>query len=200
MSDDTVIVYVVDDDPSVRRSLSALLKAHDFEPQTFGSAEEFLDDHDPEVNACLVVDVRMPGMSGIDLQNRLRERNSRLAVIVISGHGDIPTAVEAMRAGAIDFIEKPFDANALVESVRRAHGALQSGNGQTGLPAEEVAKRLERLTPREREVLDHLVLGEINKVIAHKLDISQRTVEIHRARIKEKMEAQSLSDLIRMML
>jgi two-component system response regulator FixJ len=200
MNDANGTVYVVDDDPSVRRSLHALLKAHGFDADAFSSAKEFLDHFDGSMSGCLVVDVRMPGMSGLELQKQLAERRGGLSVIVISGHADIPTAVEAMRAGALDFIEKPFDEETLINAVRRALEVRRSGGDQQGLPADELETRLQRLTPREREVLDHLVLGEINKVIAHKLGISQRTVEIHRARIKEKMEAQSLADLIRMML
>lgn len=200
MTDANGSVYVVDDDPSVRRSLRALLKAHGFDAQPFSSAHEFLDQFESEMNGCLVVDVRMPGMNGLELQRHLAEKQSALAIVVISGHGDIPTAVEAMRAGAVDFIEKPFDEETLIDAVRRALVVGRLGADQRSLPPDQLEKRLQRLTPREREVLDHLVLGEINKVIAHKLKISQRTVEIHRARIKEKMEAQSLADLIRMML
>ncbi|MDA0705019.1 MAG: response regulator [Proteobacteria bacterium] len=199
MTDAASTVYIVDDDRAVRLSLAALLKAHGFMREVFASAAAFLDALTADSDGCVVLDVRMPGMSGLDLQRRLAKDGVPLPVIIISGHGDIPMAVEAMRVGAVDFLEKPCPPERVLSAVRQA--LEDRGKPDRGLvPPAEVAERLERLTPREREVLDHLILGKINKVIARDLGISQRTVEIHRARIKEKLEAPSLADLIRMML
>lgn len=192
-------VYVVDDDAAVRDSLCALLEASGFLVRAFVSGNAFLD-HLPEVtNGCLITDVRMPGLSGIEVHQALIDRGIALPVIIISGHGDLPMAVKAMKAGAVDFIEKPFDAALLTASVTSAMD--QSAADQQA--AHEVAKieaRLDRLTARERQVLDQLVVGNLNKVIAFNLDISPRTVEIHRARAMEKMQARNLAHLVRMAL
>ncbi len=192
-----LMVYVVDDDPSALRSLCALLSAHGFKTAPFRSAEAFLAAFNPARNACLLLDLRMPGMSGIELQRELKAQGHRLPIVMLTGHGDVPAAVESMKAGAIDFIEKPCSEDQLFRALEAASNAL-ANRPTPGVPAAVVAERLARLTGREREVLDHLVLGKTNKQIAEDLGISQRTVEIHRARIREKMDVRGLSDLIRM--
>ena len=196
-------VYVVDDDPGMRESLRFLLEAQRIDAEVFGSARAFLDVGGAAKSGCLVVDVRMPDMNGLELQQHLAKLGSRLAVILMTGYGDVPMAVNAMRAGAFDFLEKPFADDALIGSVRRAlaHAQAQSRE-RAARPADaaDVARRLGLLTPREREVLDHLVLGSPHKVIAHALEISPRTVEVHRARIMQKMEARNLAHLVQLML
>ena len=191
-------VYVVDDDADVRDSLRLLLSASDFRVEVFDSAHAFLE-HAHAAHACLVTDVRMPGMDGLALQEELSRRGETLPVIIMTGHGDVPLAVRAMRAGAIDFLEKPFDGEALLASVDRAL-ARRSEDLSRGAAAEAAAGHLAHLTEREREVMDLLVLGKANKVIAFELDISPRTVEIHRARVMEKTGAKSLADLVRLAL
>lgn len=191
-------VYVVDDDPDVRDSLKLLLEASEYTVAAFDSANAFLD-HPRERNACLLTDVRMPGMDGLALQEELLKRKDMLPVIIMTGHGDVPLAVRAMRAGALDFLEKPFDEDALVASVRRAL-ELHSQTLSRSSIAEAARSQLSQLTERERQVLDLLVQGKPNKVIAFELDISPRTVEIHRARVMEKMQARSLADLVRVTL
>ena len=193
------IVFVVDDDEAVRDSLMALLDAVGLKAEAYGSAQDFLDAYDPSRPGCLVLDVRMPGMSGLELQKKLAASHFRLPVIIITGHGDIPMAVEAMKAGAVDFIEKPFREDALLDGIRLA--LAQCAPAPRGEAASaELIGRIAQLTPREREVLERLVIGEPNKVIAFGLGISPRTVEIHRARVMAKMEARSLSQLVRMAL
>lgn len=191
-------VYVVDDDPSVLRSLCALLNAYGHATEGFESAEAFLAGFDAARPACLLLDLRMPGMSGLDLQRHLAETGVRLPIIMITGHGDVPAAVKAIRAGAIDFIEKPGSEAQILAAIEAAADVL-ANRPQPSIPRDVVSTRLARLTEREREVLDHLVQGKINKEIARDLRISQRTVEIHRARVRAKMEARGLSDLIRML-
>jgi two-component system response regulator FixJ len=188
-------VYIVDDDPDVRDSLRLLLEASDFVVETFDSAAGFLGAAHA-ANACLVTDVRMPGMDGLALQEELARRKNHIPVIIMTGHGDVPLAVRAMRAGAIDFLEKPFEEDALVASVNRA--LEQRSQSLNKISATEAAmEQLSLLTERERQVLDLLVAGNPNKVIAYELQISPRTVEIHRARVMEKMHARSLADLVR---
>jgi FixJ family two-component response regulator len=190
-------VYVVDDDPSVRNSLRALLVAHRFEVVVFSSAEDFLGGADRDVPACLLLDLRMPGMSGMELLAHLQQESIGFPIIILTAHGDVPVAVRAMKAGALDFIQKPVMEAHILSAIEHAAQVL-ADRPPAALPKEEVARRLARLTTREREVLDHLVLGQTNKTIADELGISQRTVEIHRARIREKLEARGLADLIRM--
>jgi two-component system, LuxR family, response regulator FixJ len=191
-------VYVVDDDADVRDSLRILLEASDFHVETFDSAITFLACKHA-AQACLVTDVRMPGMDGLALQEELSRREQKLPVIIMTGHGDIPLAVRAMRAGAIDFLEKPFDEDALIASVKRALEARSLSLSRSSA-TQHAQEQLSHLTERERQVLDLLVLGKPNKVIAYELDISPRTVEIHRARVMEKMHARSLADLVRLAL
>jgi two-component system response regulator FixJ len=196
-------VYVVDDDASMRESLRFLFEAQDVAAEFFASAREFLAAGGAAKAGCLVVDVRMPEMNGLELQQELAKQDSPLVVILMTGHGDVPMAVSAMRAGAFDFIEKPFADDVLLEGVRRALEQAKARDRQrVGKPAEaaDVTRRLAALTPREREVLDHLVRGSPHKVIAHELKISPRTIEVHRARIMQKMEARNLAELVRLML
>jgi two-component system, LuxR family, response regulator FixJ len=195
---DDFLIYVVDDDAAVLRSLSLLLQSHGFAVEPCVSAATFLERFDPDRRACLLLDLRMPGMDGAELQRRLVEEGHRLPIVMLTGHGDVPAAVRAMRQGAIDFIEKPVDEAHLLSAIEEARAVL-TNRPRRSVPREVVAERLARLTPREREVLDHLVLGRLNKEIAQALGISQRTVEIHRARIREKMEARGISDLIMML-
>lgn len=191
-------VYVVDDDAAVRRSCAILLQAHGFKSTPCASAAEFLEKYEPSEDACIVLDIRMPEMSGLELQAHLTEKGIPIPVIILTGHGDVPAAVKAIKAGAIDFIEKPADASALLASLEEARAVLRN-KPRSMVPQEEVRSRLQLLTDREREVLDHLVLGKLNKEIAESLGISQRTVEIHRARVREKMQARGISDLIMML-
>ncbi len=189
-------VFVVDDDPDIRDSLSMLLQANGYVTDTFESATSFLASDAPESVGCLIVDVQMPEMDGITLQKELVARRSPLQVIVMTGHADIPIAVGAMKAGAVDFLEKPFDEPVLLDSVRRALDRASTA-GDQAKEARNAAARIALLTERERQVLDLIVAGKANKVIAHELSISPRTVEIHRARVMEKMDAGNLADLVR---
>lgn len=192
-------VFVVDDDGAVRDSLRALLEVEGMTVATFGSAKEFLSAYNPTWSGCLLTDLRMPYMSGLELQSKLMANGSSLSVVVVSGHGDIALAVQALRAGAVDFIEKPYTDEAILTAVRLAHASgRHARRGEVSVA--EVGARLAKLTPREHQVLDQLVIGQRNKVIAYELGISPRTVEIHRARVMEKMRAQSLSHLVRMAL
>jgi len=191
-------VFVVDDDMGIRDSLRILLETSGLKVRGFNSAEAFLSDTALK-RGCLIVDVRMPGMSGLELQEEIVRRQIPLAVIVMTGHADIPLAVGAMKAGAVDFLEKPFDSALLMESVRRAL-ELGSKNRSKKEETRTAKKLLTHLSPRERTVLDKLVQGQPNKIVAHELGISPRTVEIHRAHIMLKMDASSLADLVRAVL
>jgi len=192
-------VIIVDDDEAVRDSLAALIEADGWQVKAFPSGDALLAGLDVSDVACLVVDVRMPGIDGLELQKRLRERGVDAPVVIVTGHGDIPLAVKAMKNGAFDFIEKPYDNAVILDCVRRAVHKRRGMAEQKQHLAETMA-RIERLTPREREVLELLVTGYANKQIAHQLDISARTVEIHRARVMEKMDARNLSHLVRLAL
>ncbi len=185
-------VYVIDDDDAVRDSLATMLGIAGFEAEAFESAVAFLDTTPLPTHGCVVSDVRMPGCTGLQLLNQLKAVGSHLPVVLITGHGDIPLAVEAMRAGAADFIEKPFDRHTIVEAIQRALDPGPAGS------ASAVNDRLDALTQREREVLEGLTAGKANKVIARDLGISPRTVEVHRANLMLKMNAASFSDLVRM--
>jgi FixJ family two-component response regulator len=192
-------IFIVDDDAAVRDALKLLLRSVGQAVETYGSAQEFLDAYSEDRAGCLVLDIRMPGMSGLELQQKLNEKHSILPIIFITGHGDVPMAVEAMQAGAVDFIQKPFRDQDLIDRINQA---LEKDNSNRAALGErnDIRKRLETLTPREREVLDLVVHGKANKVIAGDLKLSQRTVEIHRARVMEKMQASSLAHLVRMVL
>ena len=196
---DTPMIFVVDDDEAVRDSLKILLETEGYRATGFESAVAFLDGWREGMRGCLLADVRMPDMTGLELQEVVIERRLGLPVIIITGHGDVPMAVRAMKAGAVDFIEKPFSDTTILDSVRRAMEASAHAGAAQGASVEAL-QRLESLTPRERQVLECLVRGRPNKVIAYELDISPRTVEIHRARVMEKMQAESLSHLVRLAL
>lgn len=192
-------VYVVDDDDAVRNSLRLLLRSSGIDAVTHASATEFLTAHDEAAPGCLLLDVRMPDMTGLELQRQLHRRGVSLPIIFITGHGDIPMAVDAMRLGAFDFLQKPFRDEDLLDRVRRAleHDRLRRLERQG---RDDVATRIATLTPREREVMALVTRGLANKVIAADLGLSQRTVEIHRSRVMEKMGAASLAQLVRMTL
>lgn len=191
-------VFVVDDDEAMRDSLQWLLRSVGLAVDCFASAEAFLAAYDPRRPGCLVLDVRMPGMSGLELQQRLADQGSALPVIVITGHGDVPMAVRAMKAGAIDFIEKPFNNQALLERVGAAVRASTASLAEQA-QAREIRARLEALTPREREVAWAVAAGKQNKAIAFELGISPKTVEVHRHNAMEKMGAATAADLARML-
>jgi len=192
-------VYIVDDDAAVRDSLAVLLEACGHHVRSFGLAREFLDAAPALPPGCLIVDIRMPEMDGLELQRRLAERSLNFPTIVITGHGDVPLAVRAMKAGALDFIEKPFSTPTILASVATALAEIDTEETRNPAGAAAAAK-LELLTAREREVLEGLLAGLPNKSIAYDLAISPRTVEIHRARVMDKMGARSLSELIRLAL
>jgi two-component system response regulator FixJ len=192
-------VYIVDDDEAVRDSLSVLLESKAYTVKSFGSAPEFLAAAASLPLGCLIIDIRMPEMDGLELQGHLIERTLNFPMIVITGHGDVPLAVRAMKAGAVDFIEKPFTAEAILVSLQAALARLETPNEEDPAVAAAEAK-LALLSPREREVLAGLVAGLPNKSIAYDLAISPRTVEIHRARVMDKMGARSLSQLVRLAL
>lgn len=197
MTEHDTTVFLVDDDEAVRDSLGLLMKSVALTSRSFSSAGEFLADYDPDCPGCLVLDIRMPGMSGMELQQKLIEMGAILPIIFITGHGDIPMAVEAMQRGAIDFIPKPFRDHELLDRINKALDDDRKNRDEL-LEREEVEKRIDKLTPREKQVLELVIQGKANKVIAGDLEVSQRTVEIHRARVMEKMQVRSLAQLVRM--
>jgi RNA polymerase sigma factor (sigma-70 family) len=192
-------VFIVDDDAEVRAALQLLMQSVGLPVEAFASAQDYLEGFDPERPGCLVLDIRMPGMSGLELQERLSAEPLHPPIVMITGHGDVPMAVRAVQAGASDFIEKPFRDQVLLDSVHRAITQDAESRGEASRIA-DIEKRLARLTPREREVLELVMAGDRNKVIASRLGVSQSTVEAHRAKVMEKMEAKTLSDLMRMAL
>jgi len=188
-------VFVVDDDEAVRDSLALLLRSVELAVATFSSANEFLDSYDPAAPGCLILDVRLPGMSGLELQQRLADDGADLPIVFITGHGDVPMAVRAMRRGAVDFLQKPFSDQELLDRVQQAL-AEQSQRRQQSESKAEIAQRIRSLTPREHEVMELIVEGLANKVIANRLGTSQRTVEVHRASVMRKMQADSVARLV----
>ena len=198
MSGKTVI-HVVDDDAAMRDSLAFLLDVNGFQPKTYESANAFLSAAATGAAGCVISDIRMPGLSGIELVRALKSRGEACPVILITGHGDVALAVEAMKAGAVDFIEKPFDDAALLSAIRAALDTRAAKVGDSAAKKEAEA-RLADLSPRERDVLLGLVAGKINKVIAHDLNISPRTVEVYRANLMAKTGAHSMSELMRLAL
>ncbi len=194
-----VAVHVVDDDVAVRKSLAFLLASEGLPVRLHESASAFLDEVADAEAGCVVTDVRMPGIDGLELIRRLKERGITLPVIVITGHADVPMAVQAMKEGAIDFLEKPFGDEVFLATVREALSRYEKSSHQDAQVA-QVQSRFEALSERERQVLDGLVAGKANKVIAYDLGISPRTVEIYRANVMAKMQAKSLSELVRLAL
>ncbi len=195
MNDDAAVIYLVDDDEAVRDSLGMLFKSIGFESEAYASALEFLEHFDAGRHACLVADIRMPGLSGLELQQRLNEQRAAIPIIFITGHGDVPMAVNAMKSGAADFLQKPFRDQELID---RIHKALAEDRQRRLFRAEddEIRARIASLTPRENEVMRRVVRGQANKVIAMDLGVSQRTVELHRARVMRKLKMRSLAELV----
>jgi len=193
----TPTVFVVDDDPAIRESLRWLIESVGLNVKVFATAHEFLEGYDPSSAGCLVLDVRMPGMSGLDLQNELAARKINIPILIITGHAEVPVAVRAMKAGALDFIEKPFSDQLLLDRIRRAI-EKDTEFRRTHSQQAEVAARLALLTPREREVMDLVIAGKANKVIASELGLSPKTIEVHRAHVMKKMQVESLADLVRL--
>ena len=191
-------IFVVDDDPSVRKGLGRLLRSMGYQVQTFGSAEEFLqnatDCHGP---ACLVLDVKMPGLDGLDLQKQLEQRDYVMPIVFITGHGDIPTSVKAMKKGAIDFLTKPFDEEDFVRAVREALDKDMTHRRAMN-ERKSILGRVRSLTPREYEILTYVITGMLNKQIAYDLNISEKTVKVHRGRVMEKLAVESLAELVRL--
>lgn len=192
-------VYVVDDDQAVREALQWLMTSVSLPVRTFASARAFLDAYEPDQQGCVVLDIRMPGISGFELQKRLAARSDELPVIFITGHGDVHMAVNAMKAGAYDFIEKPIDDQLLLDTVQKAVEKSAKATRDHAHEA-EIQRRQDLLTVREREVLDLILTGEPNKRIAARLEISEKTVEAHRAKVMEKMQAKSLAHLYKLVL
>ena len=192
-------VYVVDDDKAVRDSLRWLIESVDLTVKTFSNGQELLDNFNENEISCLVLDVRMPGISGLDLQQRLKNLNSKVPVIIVTGHADVPMAIQAMKAGAFDFIEKPYSDQLLLE---RIQCAIEQDDGLKKQQTinDEINLRIESLTPRELEVMGLVVTGHSNKSIAKELGVSIKTVEVHRGNLMSKMEAKSLSELVRLVM
>ncbi|MCB1902640.1 MAG: response regulator transcription factor [Gammaproteobacteria bacterium] len=190
-------VFVVDDDQAMRNSLKWLIESVGMKVETYSTADEFIRNYYPGRAGCLLLDVRMPGMSGLELQEHFLKHQINIPIIIITGHGDVPMAVRAMKSGAVDFIEKPFNDEMLLESIRNA---LNKDIEQRAAQAEraEIATRLANLTPREHEVMEMVTAGKSNKDIAQSLGVSAKTVEAHRSRVMEKMQADSLADLVKM--
>ena len=196
MSDGS-LVLVIDDDESVRKALSRLIQSVGLDVETFPSAQAFLAEDLPEGASCLVLDVRMPGLSGLDLLEELRQAGVETPVIFITGHGEVPLSVRAMKAGAVDFLEKPFNDQQLLDAIHQAIASDEPVRRERAARA-EVQRRFETLTHREREVLVLVVTGLLNKEIGAELRVSEKTIKVHRARVMEKMEANSLPHLVRM--
>ena len=191
------IVYVIDDESSIREAITSLIRSIGMRVETFGSAQEFMASSRPDAPACLVLDVRMPGLSGLDLQRELIDAGIRIPIIFITGHGDIPMSVRAMKAGAVEFLTKPFRDQDLLDAIAQAlHRDREMRKQQAGIA--DLRDRFEHLTPREREVMELVVAGLLNKQVAVRLGISEITVKLHRHQVMEKMKADSLADLVRM--
>jgi FixJ family two-component response regulator len=191
------IVFVVDDDLSVREGLERLLHAAGWEVETFPSAQEFLAHRKEDIPSCLVLDVGLPGLSGLDLQKRILEANREIPIVFITGHKDVPTSVRAMKAGAVEFLVKPFSEDDLLDAIRQAIKRDQSARYQNA-QMQDLWRRYESLTPREREVMQRVVSGLLNKQVAAELGTSEITIKVHRGQVMQKMQANSLVDLVRM--
>jgi FixJ family two-component response regulator len=194
---DIPTVAIVDDDKAVRDSLQWLVESVGLKAKVYESAQRFLEEVDQDDFGCAVLDIRLPGMSGLDLQDKLNEKGLDMPTIIITGHADVPVAVRAMKAGAMDFVEKPFSNQMLLDRIRDALDADDHYRSEQQ-QVEQVEKRLARLTPREQEVMHLVVQGRLNKQIAADLGLSHKTIEVHRAHVMEKMEAETLADLVRM--
>ena len=196
MNHSPATVFVVDDDPAVLKSLARLLRSARLEVATFNSPREFLERHDPRASGCLVLDVAMPGLNGLELQEALAAKGSTLPIIFLTGHGDIPMSVQSMKRGAVDFLTKPVNDDDLLKAVGVA---IEKDRVQRQQRAEvaDILQRLDTLTPREREVLEHVITGQLNKQIAADLGTGEHTIKVHRARVMEKMGVVSLADLVR---
>ena len=190
-------VFVVDDDPAVLKSLSRLLRSARLDVVTFSSPREFLERHDPSAPGCLVLDVAMPGLNGLELQEALTAKGSELPIIFLTGHGDIPMSVQAMKRGAVDFLTKPVNDEDLLKAI---HVAIEKDRLQRQTRAEvaEIQQRLATLTPREREVMEHVISGQLNKQTAAELGTVEKTIKVHRALVMEKMKVQSVAELVRL--
>jgi RNA polymerase sigma factor (sigma-70 family) len=197
MKESASMVYVIDDDPSVRRAIKRLVESMGLRVEMFGSGQEFLQANRPDVPSCLVLDIRLPGISGLDFQRELAKANVHIPIIFITGHGDVPMAVRAMKAGAVTFLTKPFRDQDLLDAIQLA---LEKDRARRQREAEiaVLQERFESLTRREREVITLVVAGKLNKQIAAEIGTAENTVKVHRSRAMEKMQAQSLADLVRM--
>lgn len=195
--DEGPIVYVIDDDPSVRRALRRLIKSSGVEARTFSSAERFLKAELPDREGCLVLDVQMPGLNGLDLQQELARSTKSLPIVFISGHGSIPMSVQAMREGAVTFLTKPFDDEDLLAGIHEAIERNRSERIDRDL-VDHIQERIDTLTPRELEVYTHVITGKLNKQTASDLGISEKTIKVHRARVMQKMRVKSVAELVRL--
>jgi FixJ family two-component response regulator len=193
----TPTIFVIDDDASVRKSLSRLLRSFEFEVETFASAELFLTRDPYDGVGCIILDIRMPGITGMALHDHLVKTNYSMPIIFITGHGDIPTSVQAMKKGAVDFLPKPFDDEELMRAVRRAVEKDVKAKAEQG-EVHQILEHVNRLTPREYEILRYIIAGLLNKQIAFKLGIAEKTIKVHRGRIMEKLRVSSVADLVRM--
>ncbi|MAX24429.1 MAG: DNA-binding response regulator [Phycisphaeraceae bacterium] len=192
-------VFVVDDDAAVRESMAWLIESHGYEVQIFDSAQTFLDVYQPYMTGCIVLDVRMPGMDGLQLQNLLHERGCTLPTIFVTGHAEVPIAIAAIRSGGFDFLEKPFDDDVMLERIRQAL-ALEAQSRDDPDRHQDVINRITRLTPQEKRIMQMICQGMTNRQIADDLELSHKTIEVYRTRVMQKMQASSLPTLVRMLV